>query len=107
MLFAHMHFVARQKKILLDTIGGYDDHVHCLIRLCAMQRVADIVKQLKGESARWANENNLLGVPLCWGIGYYAASVSVTSANAVRLYIQKQQEHHRQPGFTEDYLRRL
>lgn len=107
LLFAHMRSVASQKGIILDAVGGYDDHVHCLFRLSATQSISDVVKQLKGESARWVNEINLLGVPLRWATGYYAASIAEASVKAVRLYIQRQPEHHGQPGFTEDYLRHL
>ena len=38
-----------------------------------------------------------------WQDEYYAASVSESSLNAVQLYIDHQEEHHKQRTFVQEY----
>ena len=54
-LFIHIYKNAHEKGIYLDTIGGWIDHVHCLISLRATQSIAQVMQQIKGESAHWYN----------------------------------------------------
>jgi putative transposase len=58
---------------------------------------------IKGESAFWANKNNLLKTKFEWADEYYAASVSDSSVEKVRKYIYNQEEHHRKVSFEEEY----
>ncbi len=46
-VFQHIRENAREKGIHLDFIGGYVDHVHCLISLGTDQTIEKIM-QLKG-----------------------------------------------------------
>lgn len=86
-LFEHIKASAHEKGIQLDTLGGYADHVHCLINLAAVQSVAKVVQLLKGESSYWTNKNNLIFPKLEWAEDYYAVSVNQTGIEAVRHYI--------------------
>jgi REP element-mobilizing transposase RayT len=45
-----------EKEIFLDTINGYNDHIHCLLSMSSTQTASGIVKLLKGASSRWINE---------------------------------------------------
>jgi REP element-mobilizing transposase RayT len=50
---------AGQRGINLDFINGYFDHVHILIALKSVQRISDIVHDIKGESSHWINKTGL------------------------------------------------
>ncbi len=102
-LFDHLRSNARKKDILLDTLDGYLDHVHALIRLGGDQTIAKVAQLLKGESSHWVNDEKLTGTPFQWQDEYCALSVSESGVEAVRRYIERQEEHHRKKSFAEEY----
>ena len=65
--------------------------------------VSKALQLIKGESAFWANKNNLLNTKFEWADEYYAASVSESNVDKVRKYIYNQEEHHRKISFEEEY----
>lgn len=58
-LFEHIRENARSKKLYIDFINGYLDHVHCLLALNADMSLAKVVQLIKGEAAYWSNKNSL------------------------------------------------
>jgi len=60
--------------------------------------IATIMKQLKGLSSYWINQQHILPDALIfsWQRGYGAISVSPDRVEVVRNYIRNQEEHHRQ-----------
>ena len=91
----HIKLNAKAKNIYIDRINGYKDHLHCLFSLNADMSIAQAMLLMKGESAFWINKNKLFDAKFEWGVGYYAASVSESSLENVRSYIDRQEEHHR------------
>jgi putative transposase len=102
-LFSHIRQNARAKDIYIDTIGGYTDHVHCLISLGAEQSIAKVVQLIKGESSFWSNKEELIKPKLVWAADYFAASVSYSSIQKARDYINRQLDHHKQVSFIDEY----
>jgi putative transposase len=95
-LFQHNSEQATLDDIDLLLINGFDDHVHLLLRLHASQPLSAVVQQIKGESARWANQVSLLDMTLKWATGYYARSVSPDEVRIVTRYISSQPDKHTQ-----------
>ncbi len=102
-LYAHIRENAKSKNIYLDCINGFFDHVHVLISLKADQSPAKVAQLLKGESSHWLNDQQLTPVRFEWQKEYFAVSVSESSLENVRSYINKQEEHHRKKIFKEEY----
>ena len=50
-VFQHIQENARAKGIFIDFIGGYTDHIHCLISLGTDQTIENIMRLIKGESS--------------------------------------------------------
>jgi REP element-mobilizing transposase RayT len=94
LLFQHLKENAKGQNILIDTLNGYNDHIHCLIKLSPKQNIASVVQLLKGESSRWSNENEIFEKRLIWARGYFAASVDFNNLNSVRNYITGQERRH-------------
>jgi len=87
-------------------IGGTADHVHLLTSLRATHNFADVVRELKKASSIWIHDE--IGLrSFAWQEGYAAFTVGATSCEAVRLYIQRQEEHHRKKSFREEVLEML
>jgi REP element-mobilizing transposase RayT len=104
MLFAHIRQNALTKKIHIDRLNGFLDHVHCLVWLKPTQSIDGIAKLIKGESAHWFNNRSgIQDVRLTWQDDYFAISVSESVVPRVRAYIDNQEVHHRKKTFAEEY----
>ncbi len=97
-------FEKRHAKALL--IGGVSDHVHALCSTRPAIAVSDIVKEVKQGSSRWFHETYGKSA-FAWQEGYGVFTVSPTHREGVYDYIAKQEEHHRQETFEEEYVRFL
>jgi REP element-mobilizing transposase RayT len=95
-----VHFV---EKFGLDFINGYVDHVHGLISLGTDQTIEKLMQLIKGESSFWINKNNLCPTKFGWQDEYFVVSVSDSLVDKVREYIRKQEAHHRQQTFAEEF----
>ena len=102
-VFSHMIENGRKKGLLIDRINGHIDHVHMLFALTNDQPISKVIQLVKGESSHWINQRNLMSSKFEWQDEYYAASVSESSLNAVQLYIDHQEEHHKQGTFVQEY----
>jgi REP-associated tyrosine transposase len=101
-VFQHIKQNAKEKEIWLDTINGYNNHVHCLISLGREQSVSKVAQLIKGESSFWINQNKLIKGKFIWQDDYWAVSVSESHLQSVREYIKNQEEHHKTKSFTEE-----
>jgi len=102
-IFYHIKENCKQKEIYLDFINGYVDHVHCLLALNSDISISKTMQLIKGESAHWINDNNLILGKFEWSNEYFAVSVSESLIDKVRDYIKNQEEHHRKITFKEEY----
>jgi putative transposase len=100
---AHIHSNAKDKGIYIDRINGYDEHIHVLMLLKADNSISKQMQLLKGESAYWANQINLIKNNLEWADKFFAASVSDNKLDNIRAYIDNQQTHHKKQSFLEEY----
>jgi putative transposase len=85
---------ARKLEAEVIGIGGVADHVHVLVRFPARVSVAELARQLKGASSRYANADLRLATPFRWQGTYGAFSVSRRGIEKVRAYIADQERHH-------------
>jgi REP element-mobilizing transposase RayT len=102
-VFDHILKNARTKDIFVDFIGGYVDHVHCLLFLGKGQEIETVVQLIKGESSHWINKNKLTTRKFIWQDDYFAVSVSENIVDTVRSYIANQEEHHKISSFDEEF----
>jgi putative transposase len=102
-LFQHIIEYSKTKNIFIDTINGFEEHIHCLISLGNDQCIFKVMNLLKGESSHWLNNNNLVYEKFEWQDDYFAISVSESILNNVRNYIANQEEHHKKKSFQEEF----
>jgi REP element-mobilizing transposase RayT len=84
-------------------INGMPDHMHGLFLLNQKKSIATVIKQIKGSSSHYINQNNLTVEKFSWQTGYAAYSVSESEVEKVFHYIKKQKEHHRKKTFIKEY----
>ncbi|MEZ0325404.1 MAG: transposase [Fimbriimonas sp.] len=103
-----LHAYMRETSIRLEcpplALNGVADHVHIFARLGRSTSIADWTKELKRVSSIWAKPM----VPgFAWQSGYGAFSHSHAEIGMVCEYIRRQEEHHRQVTFQEEFLELL
>lgn len=101
------HFISaysKEKRICIDCINGYWEHLHCLFALNTDMPLSRHMQFLKGGSAFWINnKSNLFPIPFAWADDYFASSVSKGNLNKVRNYINNQEVHHTKHSFGDEY----
>jgi REP element-mobilizing transposase RayT len=103
LVIEHIKENAREKRIYVDTINGYTEHMHCLFGLNADMALSKAMQLIKGESAYWINKNSLTKNKFEWADEYYAVSISDSVLDKVRAYILNQEEHHKKITFAQEY----
>ena len=103
LLLAHIKGNSRTKSIYIDTINCVDDHIHVLLSLGTEQTISKLAMLIKGESSFWVNKQKLITQKFEWQDEYIALSVSESVVDKVRLYIDRQEEHHKKRTFSEEY----
>lgn len=97
------------KEQLIETgcpvriINGMPEHVHLLFLLNPQKAVTDVLKQVKGNTSHWINEQDLMKGKFAWQTGYAAYSVSESQLEKIYKYILNQKENHRKKSFAEEY----
>ncbi len=96
--------IVQNNKHKLLAIGSMPDHIHIFIGYNVNQLVPDLVEQIKTSTNSWIKEQNLSKFKFEWQKGYGAFTHSRSQLDAVVNYILKQDEHHRQKSFRDEYL---
>lgn len=99
--FMKKEFEGTDCRVLI--INGMPDHVHCLFFLNPNKSIAEVIKQVKGSSSHYINENELLTEKFSWQTGYAAYSVSESVTGKVFDYINHLKQHHTKKTFQQEY----
>ena len=102
-LYAYLATVARNAGCECYRVGGVADHVHLAIRFSRTLTTAKLVEELKTASSKWLKTQSPALAAFGWQRGYGAFSVSASDLEALRQYIDNQEEHHRKRTFQEEY----
>lgn len=103
LLHAQLGAISRELDCAPVIVGGVEDHVHILGRFGRSLSQAEWVKELKRVSTGWIKAQESRLREFAWQTGYGVFSVSASNLEAVRTYIEKQEEHHKRLTFQEEY----
>lgn len=106
-LYNYMTGIIHNHSHKLLAINGMPDHVHILIGMRPTQSLSELMQQLKQESSRWVNDNQLTSSRFAWQEGYGAFSYSKSQLPNVIRYIDNQEEHHQAHTFLTEYKQLL
>jgi len=104
------HYKAKYPKggdIYVDTANGVSDHFHLLVGQEPLMSASKVANQIKGESSHWINSNDFIPDKFAWQEGFSVFSVSYSQIQKIRNYTYKQEEHHRNITFDEEYKKLL
>ncbi len=102
-LYEYIGGIIRGQKGRLIEIGGIEDHVHLLVNLSPSLAVSNVIRDMKANASKWANELSDIEHRFEWQKGYSAFTVSYSQIEAVQSYIRNQREHHRTKSFEDEY----
>jgi putative transposase len=75
-------------------LNGTADHLHLLVTIPATITIAELVKQVKGVSSQFINEELNPVAQFKWQGSYGALTVSRWDVGPIAAYIKRQKEHH-------------
>jgi Transposase and inactivated derivatives len=101
-IIIHIRDYAQKQGIYIDTINGYDNHLHALISLGGTQSISEVMHLIKGESSFWVNKNRLTKTRFEWQDDFYCVSVGISGLGALRRYIKNQEGHHQEESWEEE-----
>lgn len=93
----------REQGCPVRIINGMPDHVHCLFLLSPQKSISEVIKQIKGSSSHFINQNNFIAEKFAWQTGYAAFSVSESIVEKVFEYIKNQKSHHQKRTYQQEY----
>ncbi len=99
-LYPYIGGVLRNIDCSLLQVGGFEDHVHLLIRLPRTMTLAQVVEKTRTSTSKWLKAKGLTA--FAWQSGYGAFSVGTGEADRTIRYIQGQEEHHRTVSYQEE-----
>ena len=103
LLYKYIAGIVRNQGHKLLAINGMPDHVHLFLGLRPVQAVSDLMREIKGDSALWVNQQKLSGRRFQWQEGYGAFSYKKSDVPLITGYIANQKEHHRKKSFLVEY----
>jgi putative transposase len=84
-------------------VGGVADHVHVLCRQGKNTTVPGLLQELKRASSIGIKDMAPALAAFHWQGGYGVFSVSATHVPSVTEYIRRQEEHHRDVSFQDEF----
>jgi REP element-mobilizing transposase RayT len=60
----------REKGRLVRIVNGMPDHIHVLFLLNPRLSISELIKQIKGSSSHFINQNNFISEKFTWQTGY-------------------------------------
>ena len=92
--------ICRERGCPSLIVGGVADHVHILAQFWRTETLADLVKEVKRSSSLHLKRAD---PSFAWQRGYGAFSVGRSEVNTVREYIARQEEHHKEVSFQDEF----
>src|SRR6266436_9611222 len=106
-LYDYMGGILRSHGGLSLEINGMPDHVHLLAKLRPDEAVSNVLRDLKANASGWMHKVFPSLKNFSWQRGYGAFTVSQSNVAAVRQYIARQKEHHRNISFRDEFIQFL
>jgi REP element-mobilizing transposase RayT len=103
-IFRYMAGIINDKGQKPIIINGVTDHVHLFIGIQPSMRLSDLMRDIKSSTTNFINEKRFIKGMFSWQEGYGAFSYSRSQLDQVYQYILKQEEHHHNRTFKEEYL---
>ena len=99
-LYTELSRVIKENKGTTHAIGGIEDHVHVLIEMPKDKALSDLVRETKAAGTNFISHHE---PSFEWQTGFGAFSISLSTLDAAKKYIQNQEEHHRTKTTSDEW----
>jgi putative transposase len=106
-VFKYIYGIIKGKNCFPVIINGIPDHIHILIGFNPEISISDLVRDIKRSSSIFINQELKSYLKFNWQEGYGAFTVDYRHLDNVFQYILKQEEHHSNKRFKEEYIELL
>ena len=103
-LYMYITGIVQNHKQKMIAINGIEDHVHLLLSLPATLSITKAAQLIKGGSSKWVHDTFPEHRLFQWQEKYGSFNVSVSQLDTLIRYIRKQEQHHRNMTFQEEFL---
>ncbi len=103
-LFAYIGGIIKNLGAYPIVINGVEDHVHILSTFPRTITIARFVQFIKKDSSYWIKHTDAHYQSFAWQNGYATFSVSASGVAAVKKYIERQEEHHKEIAFQKEVI---
>jgi REP element-mobilizing transposase RayT len=103
-LFAYIGGIVKNHESRLLAIGGTANHVHLLISQSKNVALSALVAEIKRDSSKWLKTKGTMFRAFSWQDGYGAFSIGESNVQALKQYIARQKEKHREHQFEDEFL---
>ena len=93
----------RGENGIVFIVNGTADHLHILAKLRQDKALSKLIGGLKANSSGWISRTFKECRAFAWQEGYGAFTVSESMVPKVYRYIERQEVHHRQVSFLEEF----
>jgi putative transposase len=102
-LYKYVSGIVKNKGQKLIAINGMPEHIHIFLGMKPDIALSDLVRDIKNNSSKFANDKKWIGSKFHWQEGFGAFSYGHSQIDAVVRYIQNQERHHSKRTFEEEY----
>lgn len=78
------------------------DHVHTRFRQNHLRTVPETMKQMKGSTSTWINQEGLTEEKFCWAKGYEAMSIGPEDIRVIDNIMGNQENIHKEMGYEQE-----
>lgn len=103
-LYAYIGAIIKDNQSIPIIINGTNDHLHILVIMSKNIALANLTEEIKRHSSRWIKTQHAHYLHFAWQGGYAGFSVSQSLHDKTRMYIEKQEEHHKKMSFKEELI---
>jgi len=106
-LYKYIYGILDNKKCHCYQIGGTEDHIHLAFSLDPMEKLGDLIHDIKLSSTRYIKKELLFRNFNGWQSGYAAITHSTDTLESLINYIKNQEAHHQEENSRKEYIRHL
>jgi len=96
--------IAEKRDAIVVAINNTTDHMHILVSLNPKYSISKLIQEIKSSSSKYINEKKWVKGKFQWQNGYGVFSYSKSHIKDVIKYIERQQHHHQNRSFREEYI---
>ena len=102
-LYAYIQKCSKEGAYSVINVNGTSDHIHILLTVYSSDfTLSNFVREIKKSTNKFLNSEGNMDSEFSWQEGYFASTVSRRDVDAIRLYIERQKEHHGKFDFDDE-----